>query len=90
MSLFSTSSYVQQILGNNIGLVTVSCLDNLAGEKGQQDWSVGCLDSGAGDTDRGVRPRHSEREVKHEDNYRSLPTTLTYVKTQSLKLVNGC
>ena len=58
---------VQQILGryklNNIGLASVSCLHNWAGEKGQQDWSVGCLDSGAGDTDTGVRPRHSDREV---------------------------
>ena len=34
------------------GLVSVSCLDNWAGEKGQQDWSVGCLHSRAGDTDR--------------------------------------
>lgn len=34
MGLFSTSSYVQQILGNNIVLVSVSGLDNLAGEKG--------------------------------------------------------
>ena len=55
MGLFSTSSHVQQILGNNIGLVSVSCLDNWAGEKGQQDWSVGCLDSGAGDTEKGSK-----------------------------------
>ena len=50
--LVSWRTAVQQILGNNIGLVSVSCLDNLAGEKGQQDWSVGCLDSGAGDTEK--------------------------------------
>ena len=61
MGLFSASSYVQQILGNNIVLVSVSCLDNLAG---QQDWNLGCLDSRAGNRERGVRPRHSDREVK--------------------------
>ena len=37
MGLFLTSSYVQQILGryklNNIGLASVSCLHNWAGEK---------------------------------------------------------
>ena len=95
MGLFLTSSYVQQILGryklNNIGLASVSCLHNWAGEKGQQDWSVGCLDSRAGNTERGVRPRHSEGEVKHADHYRSLLPTLTCCEeTQSLKLITGC